>query len=360
LPNGREKLLVFLVSLGVAVILSLSGCTENVQEVDKGPIDYTMISPKTAYKDDEILVKIIAHNNMDFEVTPDVEVYTSGNGIERVIKRVWEPIGPQETKEYSIIINAKYYPPGKYKLKLVRDGQELIVHTFEILEEFRPEKITPTSTPSVKRPTPTPTVTPPPLLPGEEPEWLKNFTYSEPISHRTLAVRIASNHPGEYNTQQIYDLYDFVHWRIKYVSDPSSGYAAPPDETIQAGGGDCDDQAILLAAMIEDIGGTALVGTWHNETEGHAFTLVYFADDEKDMKEKINEIYDRYSWANYVQWISGEINGVEGCWLILDPTGANYPGRLHPICCIYYEDRWEWREGELRFYEWEELVGRST
>lgn len=50
-------------------------------------------------------------------------------------------------------------------------------------------------------------------------------------------------------------LYYFVRDNIKYVSDPyEKEYIASPVETLKTGGGDCDDGALLLAAMIEAVG----------------------------------------------------------------------------------------------------------
>jgi len=65
---------------------------------------------------------------------------------------------------------------------------------------------------------------------------------------RNIAIQTAKKHPGTYNIYQVCDLFDYAINNIKYVSDPRGfEYMARPGETVSAGGGDCDDQAILLA-----------------------------------------------------------------------------------------------------------------
>ncbi len=50
-------------------------------------------------------------------------------------------------------------------------------------------------------------------------------------------------------------IYYFVRDSIKYISDPHSGeYIASPAETLKTGGGDCEDGAILLSALLGAVG----------------------------------------------------------------------------------------------------------
>lgn len=67
---------------------------------------------------------------------------------------------------------------------------------------------------------------------------------------------------------------DFVSNDIKYISDPVDGfeYAKDPIETLMSGGGDCEDQTLLLCSMLESVG----VHTYMAFTDNHVFALVQF------------------------------------------------------------------------------------
>jgi len=49
-------------------------------------------------------------------------------------------------------------------------------------------------------------------------------------------------------------LYLFVRDKIAYVTDPAGGYFQAAAKTLEVGAGDCDDQSILLAALLASIG----------------------------------------------------------------------------------------------------------
>lgn len=49
-------------------------------------------------------------------------------------------------------------------------------------------------------------------------------------------------------------IYVWVRDSIAYVNDPAGEYFQPPVRTLEVGAGDCDDQSILLAAMVGSIG----------------------------------------------------------------------------------------------------------
>jgi hypothetical protein len=70
---------------------------------------------------------------------------------------------------------------------------------------------------------------------------------------------------------------DYVSNEIFYVSDPRDGieFAKDPATTLIAGGGDCEDQALLLCSMLESVG----VKTYIALTDTHVFVLVPFGGD---------------------------------------------------------------------------------
>ena len=85
---------------------------------------------------------------------------------------------------------------------------------------------------------------------------------------RQVATKIATQSCPESSICHAKALYYFVRDNIKYVSDPyAKEYIASPVETLKTGGGDCDDGALLLAALIESIG----IKTRIVIVPGHAF-----------------------------------------------------------------------------------------
>jgi hypothetical protein len=73
----------------------------------------------------------------------------------------------------------------------------------------------------------------------------------------------------------------FVSNEIYYVSDPGDGieYAKDPVTTLIAGGGDCEDQTLLLCSMLESVG----VKTFIAFTDEHVFALVQFSQETPDV-----------------------------------------------------------------------------
>jgi len=78
--------------------------------------------------------------------------------------------------------------------------------------------------------------------------------YYQPLV-RQLAVKLASSHPGDRQWEQVKDIYEWVRDKVSYVRDPvDQEYIQYPEETIENKGGDCDDQAVLLAALLMNVG----------------------------------------------------------------------------------------------------------
>ena len=131
---------------------------------------------------------------------------------------------------------------------------------------------------------------------------------------RNTAIQTAKKHPGEYNIYQVCYLFDYVVDNIGYVSDPrGSEYIAEPGETLTAGGGDCDDYAILLTALINAIGGTPRIYI----TEDHMFAAVYIGDESNinAIESSISKYYNTPITLHY-------LTDDSGVWLLLDPTSS--------------------------------------
>lgn len=137
---------------------------------------------------------------------------------------------------------------------------------------------------------------------------------------RNKAVLVAGKHSGAYNIWQVMELYQFVKDNISYVSDPSttSNYWASPNETLTAGGGDCEDKAILLGTLISAIGGTCRVYF----TEDHAFCGVYIGSDPSIKASLLHSLEKFYGTTLIPFLIKDDI----GYWAVCDPTGSIYFG----------------------------------
>jgi hypothetical protein len=89
-----------------------------------------------------------------------------------------------------------------------------------------------------------------------------------------IATRLVAD-TGDDEVLKTRAILDFVSNEIKYVSDPGDGIEFPRDPvgTLLAGGGDCEDQTLLLCSMLETVG----VKTYMVFSEDHVFALVHFS-----------------------------------------------------------------------------------
>lgn len=92
---------------------------------------------------------------------------------------------------------------------------------------------------------------------------------------RALAMQIIADVPQKAWSQQISELFAFVRDKVRYVHDVNEVETVQsPEATLAMGGGDCDDKATLLAALLESVGHPArlvAVAFTGNEFE-HVFT----------------------------------------------------------------------------------------
>lgn len=79
----------------------------------------------------------------------------------------------------------------------------------------------------------------------------KAFELARDVCNAPLNIKEMS----EENLLEIAEaIFVWVRDRIAYVNDPAGEYFQPPVRTLEVGAGDCDDQSILLAAMLGSIG----------------------------------------------------------------------------------------------------------
>jgi transglutaminase-like putative cysteine protease len=134
---------------------------------------------------------------------------------------------------------------------------------------------------------------------------------------RKMAAESAKRYPGEYNIYQVCSLFDDTKEKIQYISDPrGKDLWSPPGDTLAVGAGDCDDYAILLASLIESIGGTSRIYL----TDTHAFAAVYIGNNTEEIANAIGDYYGSVP----IYYTTDEY----GCWLMMDPTSSIYPGGL--------------------------------
>lgn len=152
------------------------------------------------------------------------------------------------------------------------------------------------------------------------------------------AMNIATNYPGEYNINQVCAIYDTMArggWHY-YDEANDRDYLQNANLTLQRGKmsntigrGDCDDFAILMASLIESLGGSTRITLAYDKQNkndrhksGHAYSELYLGVKHDP---RVNEI---------INWIKSEYNlsiipGLnytgEEVWLNLD-WGTNHPG----------------------------------
>ncbi|MDD2438620.1 MAG: transglutaminase family protein [Methanosarcinaceae archaeon] len=137
---------------------------------------------------------------------------------------------------------------------------------------------------------------------------------------RKTAAEAAKDYGGAYNIYQVCALFDKVNEEIEYISDPrGNDIWEPANQTLNIGAGDCEDQAILLASLIEAIGGTTRLYL----TDTHAFAAVYIGNETTGIRTVVEGVKAYYGNVD-VYYTSDAY----GAWLMLDPTSSLYAGGL--------------------------------
>lgn len=102
--------------------------------------------------------------------------------------------------------------------------------------------------------------------------------YKTNVDIRSLALSIVDFLPGKDEAGEIAAIFAYVRDKIRYVKDVAGVETlATPDVTLHFGQGDCDDQSVLLAALLESIGyqtGFKLV-SYGGPTFEHVYVLVH-------------------------------------------------------------------------------------
>jgi hypothetical protein len=178
------------------------------------------------------------------------------------------------------------------------------------------------------------------------------FTIRDALDSRNPVTRdyavsiIPRAHGGAFNLAQACDLWEDVYRNWTYVDDPrGSEYFSPASRTISLGlKGDCDDFAIVVAAMIESVGGSARIVTAQNSTSGHAYPELYIGNSSAKFEEAAAYIRHRYHVTDVGCHITSGEDGPR-YWLNLDWWSTHPGGRFFADDgerIAYYPDgRWE-------------------
>lgn len=155
----------------------------------------------------------------------------------------------------------------------------------------------------------------------------------DPTDERTRneAVRIAAQDEGPFRIEQVARLWSHVRGRWRYVNDPRGDeFFASASQTIMNDyAGDCDDFAIVLAAMIEAIGGEARIVMVDGEEGGHAYAEACIRAEPREVARRLSIHYRRNRDSNLGRQRLTNIHfrSSPGCqvWLNLD-WNARVPG----------------------------------
>jgi tetratricopeptide (TPR) repeat protein len=165
-----------------------------------------------------------------------------------------------------------------------------------------------------------------------------------PLVRRTAAT-IVSNVSGDLTIDQICAIFDYIKFGNKAANIAGWSYVSEPgwldvctyaNETLELGArtnhsgiGDCDDFAILMASLVESIGGTSKVILAYGNGTGHAFTEVYLGKIGVNTHDLIT--MDQWLKQNYK---TDELRlrfdeNTYDVWLNLD-WGQDENGEFHP------------------------------
>jgi len=152
---------------------------------------------------------------------------------------------------------------------------------------------------------------------------------------RDQGLRLIGDRSGPQRIDQICSIYDYMVDNWTFASDwrgleqfQYSNYTLRKGmEFGTSGKGDCDDFSILLASLIEAIGGTPRVVFAYGQGGGHAYTEVYLGRrNDSDVKRMLAWLRSEYN--SDINYHVGSEN--EDVWLNMDwwndTEGARHPG----------------------------------
>jgi len=172
----------------------------------------------------------------------------------------------------------------------------------------------------------------------QRPQSVEYYVESDDPLVRNTAVSAVRNCPAEIEANsEVWKIWQINRWaagNIKYVSDPRGhNYFAYAHETINAGGGDCDDFAILLASLYESVGLDAAIASIDTDDDwimDHMTCLVYYSGDGEAFIEEEKTILDILGMSSDARILCFDPANSNllpkkyssGIWIVADPTMA--------------------------------------
>jgi hypothetical protein len=161
--------------------------------------------------------------------------------------------------------------------------------------------------------------------------YCSKFTPTD-VNVREAASQAIKKHPGAFSLNQLLDVYDWVHTNVIYQNVPVNLTYQPysPADTLRTGSGDCKNQAVLIASMVEAIGGSARVLLIPDCQ--HAFAEVYVGNDSAEVDTLNKAIRAHYPSASgeTITWHTAK-NETE-YWFIFDTAAGAFPGQTIEEC----------------------------
>jgi hypothetical protein len=147
------------------------------------------------------------------------------------------------------------------------------------------------------------------------------------------AMTIAKDYPGAFSINQVCAIYDAMAGGGWYYYSEAGGVDYFQNATLTLengeisdtiGRGDCDDFAILMASLIDSLGGaTRIAFAWNTQKkEGHAYTEVYLG---RKGDPAVNDLVDWIEGEYGLEEIPGLNRTGDEFWLNLD-WGSDHPG----------------------------------
>jgi len=93
-----------------------------------------------------------------------------------------------------------------------------------------------------------------------------------------------------YNIGKVCAIFDYLDTNCIYTEDPGRDEWYSPDQLLDSMHGDCEDYAMLISAMVTEIGGTSRVYL----TNDHAFAAVYVGNTSAEFDAASNDICRYY------------------------------------------------------------------
>ncbi|MDD3493022.1 MAG: transglutaminase domain-containing protein [Candidatus Thermoplasmatota archaeon] len=128
-----------------------------------------------------------------------------------------------------------------------------------------------------------------------------------------------------YNIFKTCAIFDYLQENLEYCPDPEDQDVwTSPTETLRRGCGDCEDYALLYAALAASIGGTARIYITDNPPRpGHAFAAVYIGQEAR-ARQVVEDLHAYYGTEYHVAVLEDDL----GVWLVADCLSSFYLGSL--------------------------------